>query len=206
MSIEEKSATKRTLRAQGTRRTIFDNAVELFARYGYEKVTVDDIAARSGVSKGAFYHHFPTKESILVEQFDKIDDAYDAAFEAADPDLSAGEQLQLLVDTMTDYCTRVCGIQVIRTVYAAQIAGSDATPILHNKNRRIYHYLRAIVDRGVDGGEFTSGLEREALVELLMRACRSLVYDWCLYEGRMDLVEEGRRFFPLVYGWLAGKK
>ena len=206
MSIEEKSATKRTLRAQGTRRTIFDNAVELFAQYGYEKVTVDDIAARSGVSKGAFYHHFPTKESILVEQFDKIDDAYDAAFDAADPELSATEQLRLLVDTMTDYCTRVCGIEVIRTVYAAQIAGSETTPILHNRSRRIYHYLRRIVDRGVERGEFSPALDREELTELLMRACRSLVYDWCLYGGEMDLVQEGRRFFSHVPGWIAPKK
>ncbi|MBQ9974714.1 MAG: TetR/AcrR family transcriptional regulator [Oscillospiraceae bacterium] len=204
MSIEEKSATKRTIKAQSTRRTIFENAVELFAQYGYEKVTVDDIAARSGVSKGAFYHHFPTKEAILVEQFDRIDEAYEQAFAQADPDMSAGGQLVLLVDTMTDYCSRVCGINVIRTVYAGQAAHREATPILYNRERAIYRYLGRIVDRGLAAGEFAP-IDPSELTELLMRACRSLVYDWCLYGEQMDLVQEGRRFAAHLLRWIAPK-
>ena len=205
MAIEEKTATKRSLRAIETKNTIFTTALHLFSKYGYEKVTVDDIVCRAGVSKGAFYHHFTTKEAILVEQFNKIDDAYDDAFAHAAQDMRAQQQLLRLGNTMTNYCATVCGSEVIRMVYAAQIAGNRVTPILNNKNRRIYRYLRQIVSHGTTSGEFTGQLPEDELVAQLMRACRSLVYDWCLYDGRIDLPEEGQKFFQLLLSWIEPK-
>jgi TetR/AcrR family acrAB operon transcriptional repressor len=44
---------------------IFDAAAELFAHYGYAKTTIDDIAASAGVSKGAVYLHFRSKDELL---------------------------------------------------------------------------------------------------------------------------------------------
>ncbi|HYG66801.1 MAG TPA: helix-turn-helix domain-containing protein, partial [Anaeromyxobacteraceae bacterium] len=38
-----------------------------FARHGLERARVEDIARRAGVSKGAFYLHFRTKEDALAE-------------------------------------------------------------------------------------------------------------------------------------------
>lgn len=44
---------------------IFDAAAELFAHYGYAKTTMDDIAAHAGISKGAIYLHFRSKEDLM---------------------------------------------------------------------------------------------------------------------------------------------
>jgi AcrR family transcriptional regulator len=41
-------------------------AAELFASRGIDATTIDDIAARAGVSKGSFYHYFHTKTEILT--------------------------------------------------------------------------------------------------------------------------------------------
>jgi AcrR family transcriptional regulator len=40
-------------------------AEELFMRQGYEKTSMQQIADRSGLTKGALYHHFDSKESLL---------------------------------------------------------------------------------------------------------------------------------------------
>jgi AcrR family transcriptional regulator len=50
-----------------TRRKIIDSAQELFSRSGYESASVSDICRLAGISKGAFYHHFPSKQSVFME-------------------------------------------------------------------------------------------------------------------------------------------
>jgi len=44
---------------------ILDAAADLFVHYGYDKTTVNDIARRAGVSKGAIYLHFDSKDALL---------------------------------------------------------------------------------------------------------------------------------------------
>ncbi|QUH05344.1 TetR/AcrR family transcriptional regulator [Saccharopolyspora erythraea] len=51
-------------RAQATRRTILVAAAEEFDRVGYEATTLNGILRRGGVTKGAFYFHFASKEDV----------------------------------------------------------------------------------------------------------------------------------------------
>jgi TetR/AcrR family acrAB operon transcriptional repressor len=44
---------------------ILDAAAELFVHYGYDKTTVSDIARQAGVSKGAIYLHFKSKDELF---------------------------------------------------------------------------------------------------------------------------------------------
>lgn len=53
-----------------TRDRILDAALDVFARKGYHRATVDDIVRASGTSKGAVYHHFPNKEAVFLALVD----------------------------------------------------------------------------------------------------------------------------------------
>ena len=44
---------------------ILDAAADLFVHYGYDKTTVSDIARAAGVSKGAIYLHFESKDTLF---------------------------------------------------------------------------------------------------------------------------------------------
>ena len=44
---------------------LLDAAAELIARYGYDKTTINDIAARAGVAKGTVYLHWTSKEELF---------------------------------------------------------------------------------------------------------------------------------------------
>lgn len=44
---------------------ILDAAADLFIHYGYDKTTVDDIARAAGISKGAIYLHFKSKDDLF---------------------------------------------------------------------------------------------------------------------------------------------
>ena len=54
------------LKAPAVRRAeLLDCAQRLFLTRGYEQTTVNDVIAATGLSKGAFYHHFRAKEDLL---------------------------------------------------------------------------------------------------------------------------------------------
>jgi AcrR family transcriptional regulator len=55
---------KRSIETKGK---IMRAAQDLFSRSGFESASVSEICALAGVSKGAFYHHFPSKQSIFME-------------------------------------------------------------------------------------------------------------------------------------------
>ena len=54
-------------RATHTKESILKAAEHLFAVQGYEATSVSMICDAAGVSKGAFYHHYKTKQSVFLE-------------------------------------------------------------------------------------------------------------------------------------------
>jgi AcrR family transcriptional regulator len=48
------------------RRRILDTAYDLFSHRGIRAVGVDELVARAGVAKATFYHHFPSKDDLVL--------------------------------------------------------------------------------------------------------------------------------------------
>ncbi len=52
---------------EDTRQRIYDAAMEIFRRDGFDVARVDDVAKAAGVSHGTFYFHFATKDEVLIQ-------------------------------------------------------------------------------------------------------------------------------------------
>ena len=69
-----------------TRTALVDVALDLFERQGFDRTTVDQIAATAGVSQRTFFHHFPTKEAVLFSGYaDRLAEA-SSRFRQVPPD------------------------------------------------------------------------------------------------------------------------
>ena len=67
----------------GARSKLLDAAVEIIRRKGYAATSVDELCARAGVTKGAFFHHFPSKDSLAVAAANYWQESSDTLFAAA---------------------------------------------------------------------------------------------------------------------------
>ena len=54
----------RQVRSEATRRKILDAAVEVFTEVGFAAADRGAIIERTGMTKGAFYHHFDSMEAL----------------------------------------------------------------------------------------------------------------------------------------------
>lgn len=60
-----------------TRARVVESARRLFNRHGFEQVTIDQVMASAGLTRGAFYHHFDSKDELYA--------AAVASFETCNP-------------------------------------------------------------------------------------------------------------------------
>jgi TetR/AcrR family transcriptional repressor of nem operon len=67
-----------------SRRRLLDAAVDVIRAQGLHATTVDDVCAAAGVSKGAFFHHFDSKEALAVATADHWSRTTGAMFAAAE--------------------------------------------------------------------------------------------------------------------------
>lgn len=72
----EKKITSRELKAKETRSKIIEYSTKLFLEKGFKGVTISDILKTTGLSKGAFYHHFSSKEELFVELMQSLIDEF----------------------------------------------------------------------------------------------------------------------------------
>ena len=68
---------------QTARDKILDAAVRVIRAQGYAGTSVDELCAAAGVTKGAFFHHFKSKEAAAVAAAGRFSDMADGIFAAA---------------------------------------------------------------------------------------------------------------------------
>ena len=63
---------RQVARREDIRDLILDAVDVLLARYGYKKMTMEDVASHVGIGKGTIYLHFPGKEELVLAHVDRI--------------------------------------------------------------------------------------------------------------------------------------
>jgi AcrR family transcriptional regulator len=88
-------------RSQVTRKHILEAAQAQFSRAGYSAASVDSICAEAEISKGAFYHHFATKQAVFLALLEDWVASLDAGFRMLmETAASADQALLRMVDML----------------------------------------------------------------------------------------------------------
>ncbi|MFD7653310.1 TetR/AcrR family transcriptional regulator [Actinosynnema sp. NPDC059797] len=62
--------------SESTRKALVGSAVELFTKRGYAGTSLDEVAKRARLTKGALYHHFSGKQALFEAAFDAVENDF----------------------------------------------------------------------------------------------------------------------------------
>jgi len=199
--------TERKKKAMETRSKLLHKSLELFGKYGFEHVTIEQITKACNVSKGTFYTHFPSKYDVILEKFKEFDTFYDIVEKEINPTLSASEKILTIYNEQMLYIINVVGKDVLTTVYTAAMTNQvEEDHYLISPERKIFQILNNYIAEGVTSGEFRQDLTIADMQSIIQRCMRANVYDWLIHNETFDLVKEMRLFTSVVLDGLKTKK
>jgi AcrR family transcriptional regulator len=153
-----------------TEAAIREAAVSLIARYGYEAVSMRQLAAEVGVQAAALYRYFPTKEELLFTLMREHMEALAAAWEAARPSTDdASARLSAFLENHIGFHIARRHSTHVSNMELRSLSHERLTHIL--KLRTTYEKeLRAILRDGVEAKLFDiedTGLTAMALIQMM---------------------------------------
>ena len=164
-----------------THQTIMATAMRLFAVKGYNGTSMNDIVQESGVSKGAIYNHFESKEllflSLLESQTQVGFRQLEATFSDEDTSIDKIKKILMITFNNSVSCPRdLCMMQTEFMVSASRI--ESIVPELQKRYLMIRDFMVAIVDEGKRRGEIKAELDSESIVTLVFATLDGLGFQY----------------------------
>jgi AcrR family transcriptional regulator len=124
---------------------VLDSAAELLVRWGYQRVTIDDVARHAGIGKGTVYLHFRSKDALFLTVLMRVQ----------------RDLVERMTDRMASDAREVLPSRMMRHVYE-EMAADPVTRSLYLGDAEV---LGRLVHEAADTlGEFTAR-RQEAVVE-----------------------------------------
>ena len=111
---------KRGVQGDATRLALLSAARELFGEQGYAATSIEEVAARAGVTKGAVYHHFGGKAELFQDVYEQVmrevSDQVVSRFNEPDHWTALTSGCQLMIDAQLDPTVRRIALHDARSV------------------------------------------------------------------------------------------
>jgi AcrR family transcriptional regulator len=177
------------------KRDILRSALKVFSRRGIHDFKMIQVAEAAGVGKGTLYEYFPSKEDIVIGSFELILEDFEAHLEQRLAHLTkpVDQVRQYFFAGFEFFVLQKRRLDVLFDFYAAGLPRKDGSPLLLNMagNYRIaVDYLAAIIQRGIDEGDFRPVDATVAASTLLA------MLDGLLFQSALGMTAIGERKLP----------
>lgn len=153
--------TQKQIQGEQTRRRIIEEAAKLFVRKGFHGTSIADLAQAAGLTKGALYHHFDSKDDLFYAVVEMVRDTWSAAVvRDVLKEANALDRLGILLD---NHVRMVSENQMLCLTMASLVADMDeGDPAFADALVDVYsdlvYFIQRIVQKGQDAGEVRTDL------------------------------------------------
>lgn len=147
---------------------IIQAAVDEFLENGYEGTSMESIARRAGISKGGLYHHFSSKDEILLLANQKLNEPVYAIMQQALQHPSAGEGLSLYIKNYLEYWLDHKKEMVFYMLsYVKLLDNPSLWEMYERYAESAMAFFKNLYQRGIDSGEFVPHSASDSAITLM---------------------------------------
>lgn len=141
---------------QERRKQILDAAEKVFTQRGFNKARMDDIVAESGLSKGALYWYYKSKDELILALMDRFfAGEMQAGEELISTEGDARQQLEAFFEAAYKDIRRFEGRMSLGYEFFSLAARTEEVrEAIRGYYRRYQAILSQIIQQGIDSGEF----------------------------------------------------
>jgi AcrR family transcriptional regulator len=155
----------------GTLQLIQDCAFELFARYGYDGVSIGDIATTAGLSKGALYWHYSGKEALYLNCLQRLHASFE--YYVLEPMAAQDDGVKGVLALFEGIEKMLADPHIVNGVAGYWLVPSGPeTRALAAAQRAFEQRFREVIEAslrlGVERGQFDLGTDLEAFAGAVM--------------------------------------
>lgn len=164
-------------RGEKTQKKILETGLRLFAKKGFDKVTVDEICKESGTSKGSFYQHFSSKSTLFLVKFSEADEHYMQVFNSLPKEMDIYKKIELFVHEVMCFLNDQMGKELMKVIYSSALLSKEHTYFL-NKDRGLTIILRSLAEEVYQQHPGASEQQVENLLTMMNQAMMGMIYHW----------------------------
>lgn len=183
---------RRRAQARETERLILSASLSLMREKGFDKVSVRDICKKAGITTGAFYHHFPSKEALLAHGFAPLDDHMEAVLRGHEGDGPA-KRLWLILEAYAKFMSD--GGELTGRYYQHRIAAPGSRSM--DSTRYTMQAMVSCFCQARDQGILAPGQSPEWVADFCFRHFRGVVVDWILHAYSYPLLPRMQEDYAL---------
>ncbi len=154
-----------------TKERIIKAAGTLYSTHGCEGTTLEDIITAAGITKGAFYHYFKSKDSLSEDLLDNIIDDYQNLAASLDGDAEPIEQLRRFVSSLIELNRSGQWINC-RLILRLSADSQEAKPRIQHRVSRFWQWYTAfyedLLGRCRDAGQLSTNIDLQTQIKLLI--------------------------------------
>ncbi|MFT4106390.1 MAG: TetR/AcrR family transcriptional regulator [Lacrimispora sp.] len=192
--MRQKKPDKRKVQGAETKKKLYEIAERLFSERNFSDVMVEDITDEAGVTKGAFYVHFESKNaliaSVIANHAASTDMDYKTFLEGLPVQMPAAEILLALTEKIAEVLTGTIGFENMKKVYQMLLTETVDTEAVKGYDRELYALFYQILEKGIHQGELKSTMPAEVLARHFVAALRGISYEWCIRYPDFDLKKQ----------------
>jgi AcrR family transcriptional regulator len=167
---------------------IIQAALDEFLNKGYEGASMEGIARKARISKGGLYHHFKSKDEILLFANRKFDEPLNKIRMQASEKNSAENGLVYYLEQYLNYWKQHEREIVFYSLSITKIMDSpDLWQMYETYFEKYIDFIQALFQRGIDAGEFLDHSARESAITLIA-ALDGIVF-YLLIDKKLKLEE-----------------